>query len=140
MAINILGIVVLDGQPQADAKVYVSDQNGKITAKKIGTTTTPEGKFVLDITDKDGNYISASTGSGNIATTMLSNDINNYTLDLTIGKSTSKGEVVVKPKTNQPKPNSEQPSKKTNWLLIGLIGLGVLVAGSVTYYLVKKGK
>lgn len=139
MPTNISGIVVLDGQPQGDAKVYISDQNGKITPKKIGTTSNSEGKFVLDIENKDGYYISASTGSGNIATTMLSNDVNNYTLDLTIGKSTSKGEVVVNPKPGQLKSNETIPTqKKTNWLLIGLIGLGVLVAGSVTYYFIKK--
>jgi hypothetical protein len=74
---------------------------------------------------------------------MLNNDVNNYTLDLSISKSTSKGEVVVKPKESKPKEskpeeNKQPVVKKTNWLLIGLIGLGVLVAGSVTYYLVKR--
>jgi hypothetical protein len=143
MPINILGTVVLDGTPQSDAKVYISNYQGKITPKRIGTVTNAEGKFVLDIEGKDDNYLSASTGAGNITTTMLNNDVNNYTLDLSISKSTSKGEVVVKPKESKPKEskpeeNKQPVVKKTNWLLIGLIGLGVLVAGSVTYYLVKR--
>jgi hypothetical protein len=138
MPINILGTVVLDGTPQSDAKVYISNYQGKITPKRIGAVTNAEGKFVLDIEGKDDNYLSASTGAGNITTTMLNNDVNNYTLDLSISKSTSKGEVVVKPKESKPKENKEPVVKKTNWLLIGLIGLGVLVAGSVTYYLVKR--
>ena len=46
--------------PEPFVKVFVSTVDGLITPKKIGTTSDENGDFTLDISNRDGEYLSAS--------------------------------------------------------------------------------
>ena len=73
-------VINKDGSVNSGAKVFISDYKGKLTTKKIGTLTDDDGKFTLDITDKDGDYVSASDSLGNLVVSRIKDGINDYNL------------------------------------------------------------
>ena len=62
-------------KPELFAKVVVSDYKGNMTPKKIGATTDDEGKFSLDITNKDDNYLTATSVLGEKVITPIKDNI-----------------------------------------------------------------
>lgn len=113
-------VINSDGSANSGAKVYVSDYKGVLTPKKIGTISDSEGNFSLDITDKDGDYLSASDSLKNLVVSYLKKDIYNYLLDMGAGRVQQVQEVVVfAPQTKK---------KKTNilpfvFMFVGVVGL-----------------
>lgn len=135
---KIKGAVInKEGKGEVGAKVFVSDSQGKITLKKIGTTTDENGQFQLDVTGKDGNYLTAKAVTGDITLTPLNDAVTDYKLDLRESKVTTTPDVVVKPKKQDIKEEpKEQPKSPIDWALIGLAGIGVLllVIGGITAF------
>jgi hypothetical protein len=84
-----------DGSGEFGAKVYVSDSQSLITPKKIGTTTDTNGDFQLDISQKDGTYLSAKSISGATTRTPIIDGVSEYLLDLSLSKVTTIPEVTI---------------------------------------------
>ena len=130
---TIIGTVIgKNSEPQVGAKVFVSNYKGKLTAAKIGALTDANGKFSLDITNKDDDYLTASNIDG-ITVTRIKPEIVDYTLDISQneGRVQQHQEIVIKPKKIEP-----EPKKKNYWWLILL---GIVVVGG-TIYVVSKNK
>lgn len=123
-------VINKDGSVNSGAKVFISDFKGKLTTKKIGTLADNDGKFTLDITDKDGDYISASDSLGNLVVSRIKDGINDYLLDMGAGRIQQTQEVVVFPP-------QKQPQKKKRWIFYVLMGLGVI---GITYVAIKQYK
>lgn len=123
-------VINKDGSVNSGAKVFISDYKGKLTTKKIGTLTDDDGKFTLDITDKDGDYVSASDSLGNLVVSRIKDGINDYLLDMGAGRIQQTQEVVVFPP-------QKQPQKKKRWIFYVLMGLGVI---GITYVAIKQYK
>lgn len=133
MATLITGTVIgKNSEPQPGVKVYISDYKGKLTAKKIGALTDAQGNFSLDITDKDDDYLTASSIDG-MTITKIKPQINNYILDISQseGRVQQHEEIVIKPKKTEPK-----KKKKYWWLIL----LGVVVVGGTIYVIAKNKK
>lgn len=134
-----------DGSPEVGAKVFVSDSQGKITPLKIGAITDSGGKFQLDITNKDGNYLTATNIAGLLTKTPINESVTSYTLDLSTSKTTTLPDVVVKGTKKEPvktasKPSNNVPPKKPNWVLIGISGIGLVLLFVGGYYVLKGKK
>jgi hypothetical protein len=123
-------VINKDGSVNSGAKVFISDFKGKLTTKKIGTLADNDGKFTLDITDKDGDYVSASDSLGNLVVSRIKDGINDYLLDMGAGRIQQTQEVVVFPP-------QKQPQKKKRWIFYVLMGLGVI---GITYVAIKQYK
>jgi|688.fasta_scaffold579763_3 hypothetical protein len=152
---KITGVVLdKDNKPELFAKVVVTDYKGIMTPKKIGATTDGEGKFSLDVTNKDDNYLTATSVLGEKSTTTIKDNISDYTIRMGDEKSQQLEEVVVTanrknppkppkpPKSTEPKkPNfqvdSSKYKKRLKIALFVLLGL-VLVGGTI--YVVRKNK
>lgn len=131
---TITGIVLgKNKEPQIGAKVFVSDYQGKLSPKKIGVVTDSDGKFSLDVTNKDDDYVTASTVEGK-TTSKIKPDVNNYTLDISLGEGRVQQhqEIVI---TGHKKP--EEKKKHNYWWLI-LLGSAVIVGVAVK--IAKRGK
>ena len=132
-------------KPELFAKVVVSDYKGNMTPKKIGATTDDEGKFSLDITNKDDNYLTATSVLGEKVITPIKDNIFDYTINMGDERSTQLEEVVVTANRKKPpkptKPNfaidSSKYKKRLTIALFVLLGL-VLVGGTI--YVVRKNK
>lgn len=128
MAIITGTVIGKNSEPQAGAKVFVSNYQGKISPKKIGILTDLDGKFSLDITNKDDDYLTALTLAGK-TTSKIKPEISNYTLDISLGdeRVQQHQEIVIKGTKTETK-------KKNYWWLI-LLG-GAIVVG-ITNRIVK---
>ena len=123
-------VINKDGSANSGAKVFISDFKGKLTTKKIGTLADDDGKFTLDITDKDGDYVSASDSLGNLVVSRIKDGVNDYLLDMGAGRIQQTQEVVVFA--------PQRPKKKNNkWIYLLLMGLGAL---GMTYVAIKQYK
>ena len=123
-------VINKDGSANSGAKVFISDFKGKLTTKKIGTLADDDGKFTLDITDKDGDYVSASDSLGNLVVSRIKDGVNDYLLDMGAGRVQQMQEVVVFAP-------QKQPQKKKRWIFYVLMGLGVI---GMTYVAIKQYK
>ena len=137
-----------DNKPELFAKVVVSDYKGNMTPKKIGATTDGEGKFSLDVTNKDDSYLTATSIVGEKSITTIKDNIFDYTIRMGDEKSQQLEEVVVTadrkkpPKSTEPKKlniqvDSSKYKKRLKIALFVLLGL-VLVGGTI--YVVRKNK
>ena len=140
-----------DNKPELFAKVVVSDYKGNMTPKKIGATTDGEGKFSLDVTNKDDSYLTATSIIGEKSITTIKDNIFDYTIRMGDEKSQQLEEVVVTadrkkppkpPKPTEPKKlniqvDSSKYKKRLKIALFVLLGL-VLVGGTI--YVVRKNK
>ena len=118
-------VINSDGSANSGAKVFVSDYKGTLTPKKIGTISDNDGNFTLDITDKDGDYISASDSLKNLVVSRIKDNITEYFLDMGAGRVQQTQEVVVFA--------PQRPKKKTNWIPYVLMFLGVVGISYVAY-------
>lgn len=134
MAIITGTVIGKNQEPQIGARVFVSNYAGKLSPKKIGTLTDANGNFSLDITNKDDNYITASS-LNNKTITRIKPEISNYTLDISLGdeRVQQHQEIVIKGQ----KP-TEKPKKNYWWLIL----LSAAIVIGVTNKIVspKKGK
>jgi hypothetical protein len=136
-----------DGSGEFGAKVYVSDSQSLITPKKIGTTTDTNGDFQLDISQKDGTYLSAKSISGATTRTPIIDGVSEYLLDLSLSKVTTIPEVTITAKKiqqqQQPVSTKNETKKRStfDWVLFGFAGLGalLLIVGGI-YVISKKNK
>jgi hypothetical protein len=135
-----------DGSGEFGAKVYVSDSQSLITPKKIGTTTDTNGDFQLDISQKDGTYLSAKSISGATTRTPIIDGVSEYLLDLSFSKVTTIPEVTITAKKiqqQQPVSTKNETKKRStfDWVLFGFAGLGalLLIVGGI-YVISKKNK
>lgn len=140
-------VINREAKSEPFAKVFVSKYDGLITPKKIGTTTDENGNFTLDISNRDGEYLSASiVGAKTI--TAIKEDVTDYLLDLGTDKTQQIKEVTVT--YNRPIKEPEQvkvkkqepikaPIKKSYWWIIPVAIGGLLIAGGI-YYAVKRSK
>lgn len=139
-----------DGIGEFGAKVYVSDSQSVITPKKIGTTTDTNGDFQLDISQKDGTYLTAKSISGAITKTPIIEGVSDYLLDLSLSKVTTIPEVKVTANKTAQQPinsaknetkNETKKRSKFDWVLFGFAGLGalLLIVGGI-YVISKKNK
>jgi hypothetical protein len=128
MALITGTVVGKNKEPQIGAKVFVSNYLGKLSPKKIGTVTDENGKFKLDITNKDDQYLTASTFEGK-TTSRIKPEITNYIFDISLGDERVQQlqEIVITAK--------KQPEKKRNYWWLILLG-GALVIG-ITNRIVK---
>jgi hypothetical protein len=130
---KIKGIVYnKNGETELGAKVFISDYNGALTPKKIGTITNDNGKFELDVTDKDNIYLTAKNSIGEQTITKIKDNVFDYGLYMDEDRSQNLQEVTI---------IAKRPIKsnkwKWKWILIGIGGL--LVVGT-TIYFIKKNK
>lgn len=134
-----------DGSGEFGAKVYVSDSQSIITPKKIGTTTDINGDFQLDISQKDGTYLTAKSISGATTITPIIDGVSEYLLDLSLSKVTTIPEVKItgKKTVQQPTASKNETKKRStfDWVLFGVAGLGalLLIVGGI-YVISKKNK
>ncbi len=146
-------VINRESKPEPFAKVFVSNRDGILTPKKIGSVTDENGNFTLDIANRDGEYLSASV-VGAKTITAINEEINEYLLDLGTDKTQAIKEVtitgkkpVVKPVvTNTPTSDINKAdigidtSKLKKKIKIGLIILLAIVLIGGTIYVVKKTK
>ena len=137
---KITGVVLdKDNKPELFAKVVVSDYKGTMTPKKIGATTDGEGKFSLDVTNKDDSYLTATSVLGEKSITTIKNNIFDYTIKMGDEKSQQLEEVVVTASRKKPISNvSVDTSKYKKGIKIALIILTALAIIGSTIYIVKK--
>lgn len=137
--------------PVPSAKVFVSNEFGEITPKKIIAQTDENGNYTLSLPSMfvgnlfvpliDGQFItmSASTlvqGTNKKITIPLTGN-NIYNFDIAIlGTAGSLEEVTVSAKKNPPKKENKIPSWK--YFMIGGSILITLVIGSIVYKQMKK--
>jgi hypothetical protein len=127
---TITGIVIgKKSEPQAGVKVFVSNYQGKLSPRKIGVVTDANGKFSLDITNKDDDYITASSLEGK-TTSKIKPELSNYTLDISLGdeRVQQHQEIIIK--------GGKTPDKGKNYWWIILIG-GALIIG-ITSRIIKR--
>jgi hypothetical protein len=139
---KITGIVFnKDKNPEPFTKVFISDFKGVITPKKIGSVTDENGKFELDITNKDDIYLTAKTSIGEQSITKIKDDVSDYSLYLDVDRGQNLKEVVITAKRQEKKPNiSVDTSKYKKRITIALIILGAIIVVGGTIYIVKKQK
>jgi|688.fasta_scaffold1409505_1 hypothetical protein len=148
---KITGVVLnKDSKPESFAKVFVSDYKGSITPKKIGAITDDNGKFNLDLTNKDGDYLTAKTSLGEQTTSKIKDNVSEYALYLDVDRSQNLQEVVVtanrptsntSTENNKPKPNvNVDTSKYKKRIFIGLGILATLIVVGGTIYILRKNK
>ena len=137
---KITGVVLdKDNKPELFAKVVVSDYKGTMTPKKIGATTDGEGKFSLDVTNKDDSYLTATSIVGEKSITTIKDNIFDYTIRMGDEKSQQLEEVVVTASRKKPISNvSVDTSKYKKGIKIALIILTALAIIGSTIYIVKK--
>lgn len=146
---KITGIVLNKySKPESFSKVFVSDYKGSITPNKIGAITDVNGKFDLDLTNKDGDYLTAKTSIGEQTITKIKDNVTEYALYLDVGRSQNLQEVVVtanrpnsntSTENNKPKPNvNVDTSKYKKRIFIGLGILGTLIVIGGAIYILKK--
>ena len=137
---KITGVVLdKDNKPELFAKVVVTDYKGIMTPKKIGATTDGEGKFSLDVTNKDDNYLTATSIIGEKSTTTIKDNIFDYTIRMGDEKSQQLEEVVVTAIRKRPISNvSVDTSKYKKGIKIALVILTALAIIGSTIYIVKK--
>jgi hypothetical protein len=138
-----------DGSGEFGAKVYVSDSQSLITPKKIGTTTDTNGDFQLDISQKDGTYLSAKSISGATTRTPIIEGVSEYLLDLSLSKVTTIPEVTITAKKKIQQQQQQQPVSTKNetkkrstfdWVLFSFAGLGALLLIVGGIYVISKKK
>jgi hypothetical protein len=137
-----------DGSGEFGAKVYVSDSQSLITPKKIGTTTDTNGDFQLDISQKDGTYLSAKSISGATTRTPIIDGVSEYLLDLSLSKVTTIPEVTITAKKKiqqqqqQPVSTKNETKKRStfDWVLFSFAGLGALLLIVGGIYVISKKK
>lgn len=146
-------VINRERKPEPFAKVFVSNRDGILTPKKIGSVTDENGNFTLDISNRDGEYLSASV-VGAKTITSINEEIDEYLLDLGTDKTQAIKEVtitgkkpVVKPVvTNTPTSDINRANigidtsklkKKIKIALIILLAIG-LIGGTI--YVVKNTK
>lgn len=122
-------------EPVPFTKVYISDELGYITPKKIGTTTLENGNYQLSLPSTlvnglpipliDGKYITASVGQRRIVMPLKGQNV--YDFDVKDTAFFSSEEVTVKP----------NPKKPINWLPFVITGSVLLIAG-IAYAVYKK--
>jgi hypothetical protein len=123
-------VINSDGSANSGAKVFVSDYKGTLTPKKIGTIAESDGTFTLDLTDKDGDYVSASDTLKNLVVSRIKDGITDYLLDMGAGRVQQTQEVVVFPPQKTPK-------KNYRWIAYVLMGIGVI---GISYVAIKNYK
>ena len=148
---KITGVVYnKNKKPESFSKVFVSDFKGSITPKKIGAITDGNGKFDLDLTNKDGDYLTAKTSLGEQTTSSIKDNVSEYALYLDVDRSQNLQEVVVtanrptsntSTENNKPKPNvNVDTSKYKKRIFIGLGILATLIVVGGTIYILRKNK
>jgi hypothetical protein len=148
---KITGVVLnKDSKPESFAKVFISDYKGIITPKKIGAITDDNGKFNLDLTNKDGDYLTAKTSLGEQTTSKIKDNVSEYSLYLDVDRSQNLQEVIVtanrptsntSTENNKSKPNvSVDTSKYKKRIFIGLGILATLIVVGGTIYILRKNK
>ena len=124
-------VINADGSANSGAKVYVSDYKGTLTPNKLGAIADNKGAFTLDITNKDGDYISATDSLKNLVVSRIKEGITDYLLDMGAGRVQQEEEVVVFA------PQKPLPKKNYRWIAYVLMGIGVL---GITYVAIKNYK
>jgi hypothetical protein len=119
-------VINADGSVNSGAKVYVSDFKGTLTPKKIGVISDENGKFSLDITDKDGEYVSASDSLKNLVVSKIKDGVTDYLLDMGAGRVQQTQEVVVFPP-------QKQAQKNNRWIAYILMAVGIVGMSYVAY-------
>jgi hypothetical protein len=138
---KITGFVLnKDSKPESFAKVFVSDYKGSITQKKIGAITDGNGKFDLDVTNKDGDYLTATTSNGSKVISKIKDDIFDYTLVLGDERTQQIKEVVITAQKPIKPKISVNTSKYKKRITIGLLILGTLIVVGGTIYIFNKQK
>lgn len=123
------------------AQVYISDELGYMTPKKLVTTTLENGKFELSLPSTfangipipliDGKYLTAKAGSKRVIVPLSGKS--NYDLDLKDTSFYSSEEVTVTGK----RPPVEEPKKWNPFLIVGIVAL-VATTGYLIYEKYKK--
>lgn len=146
-------IKTLDGGNSTvpSAKIFVSNEFGEITPKKIITQTDEKGNYTLSLPSTlvqglpipfiDGKYLTVSVPTlvqgTNKKITVPLKGTNSYNFDIaSLGKSGSLDEVTVSAKKNPPSPKVKTPSWK--YFMIGGSVLIAIVIGTVIYKQIKK--
>ena len=104
----------------------------------------------LDLTNKDGDYLTAKTSLGEQTITKIKDNVSEYALYLDVGRSQNLQEVVVtanrptsntSTENNKPKPNvNVDTSKYKKRIFIGLGILATLIVVGGTIYILRKNK
>jgi hypothetical protein len=128
---KIKGIVYnKNGATELGAKVFISDYKGTLTQKKIGTISDDNGKFELDVTDKDDIYLTAKNSIGEQTITKIKDNVFYYVLNMDVDRSQNLQEVTI---------TAKRPIKSNKWKWI-LIAIGGLLVVRTTIYFIKKKK
>ena len=136
--------------PEPFVKVFVSTVDGLITPKKIGTTSDENGDFTLDISNRDGEYLSASI-VGTKTITNIKEGVDYYALKVTGNVNQQIKEVTVTAKKPVKEPVKEPepvkvvkiepviiPPKKSYWWIIIPVSIGAVLIAVGIYYASKK--
>ena len=140
-------------------KIEITDKNGNLTRGKYRVMGDIDGNFTLEIPSiiKRGKYITASNSLDRV-TVPLTQNKNNYNIDMGIKTQKSQDEVIVTADPNIVACIKKhgagswnydtktcivptKPEKKMSMTVKILIGLGILViVGSTVYLATRKGK
>jgi len=139
-------VINSESKPESFVKVFVSTVDGLVTPKTIGTTTDENGNFTLDISNRDGEYLSASVSGAKIITS-IKEGIDDYTLKLggNVNQQIKEVTVTAKKPVKEPEPVKivkEEPiiippKKSYLWLIIP-VSIGALLIAAGIYYANKK--
>ena len=104
---------------------------------------------MINISQKDGTYLSAKSISGATTRTPIIDGVSEYLLDLSLSKVTTIPEVTITAKKKIQQQQQQPVSKKNetkkrstfDWVLFGFAGLGalLLIVGGI-YVISKKNK
>lgn len=127
---KIKGVVYnKSGAPELGAKVFISDYKGTLTPKKIGTISDDNGKFELDVTNKDDIYLTAKNSIGEQTITKIKDNVFEYGLYMDVDRTQNLQEITI---------TAKRPTKSNKWKWILITIGGLLVVGTTIYFIKKK--
>lgn len=133
-------------EPIPSAKVFISNEEGQITPRRIGTTSNSSGEYSLPITlrsiptpmgtvpvpDVDGKFITADFGG--MKRTLPLTSANVYNFDLGTKQGVQEVQEVTVSASKAPVTTPKQKNKALPWIIAGII----VAIGTGAYFLIKK--
>lgn len=130
-------------EPLFGANVFVSDKDGKLLTPTKGTSSDPDGKYLLDGINTSGHITVSSVGYETMTYPILANT-NAISAGMNFGLKQKSNELaefeVIATKEEKEEPNLYVAKKARNYTpyIIGGAILAVIIIGFITYKSLKK--